>query len=226
MFKVKSPDNLVWNLEEPPESYRVKPQDRLSIDIYTGKGERLIDPDRLLIENQQQIREREEPVYLVQPNGDVDLPMVGTVNLLNFTLFQASELLEKEYSKYYKDPYVLVKFINKRVVVLGATGGQVIPLENDNVRVSEILAMAGGLENESYANNIRLIRNDQVRLIDLSTVEGYKKNNVVVEPGDIIYVEPVRRPFNEFLKDNSSIIGIFSSIVSLIAVVISLNNSN
>lgn len=224
MYEVESPQNLVSELDPPPESYKIKPQDRLAIDIFTGKGERLIDPDHLLTENQQRLRERKDPDYLVQPNGLIDLPMVGTVAISGLTLFEASKLLEKEYAQYYKDPYVLIKFINKRVVVLGAMGGQVINLENDQVRISEVLAMAGGLENKSNAHNIRLIRNENVRLIDLSTIEAYQKNNVVVEPGDIIYVEPVRRPVNEFIRENYSIVGIFSSVISLVAVIISLNN--
>ncbi|MGK7391856.1 MAG: polysaccharide biosynthesis/export family protein [Candidatus Cyclobacteriaceae bacterium M2_1C_046] len=224
MYEVKSPENLVSELDPPAPSYQIKPQDRLSIDIFTGKGERLIDPDRILIENRQQVREREDPAYLVQPDGSVDLPMVGVVQLSGLTLFEASKILEKEYAQYYKDPFVLINFINKRVVVLGAVGGQVLNLENDQVRISEVLAMAGGLENRSSAYNIRLIRNENVKLIDLSTVEAFQKNNVVVEPGDIIYVEPIRRPVNEFLRENYSIFGIFSSVISLVAVIISLNN--
>lgn len=224
MFEVKSSENVTSTLKEPSTNYIIKPYDQLNINIFSSGGERLIDPDRLLVENQQQVREREDPIYIVQDNGHVDLPMIGTIKLAGLNLFQASNFLENEYEKYYKDPYVLIKFLNKRVTVLGAMGGHILNLENDQVHISEVLAMAGGLERNANASNIRLIRNDEVILIDLTTIEAYKKNNVVVEPGDIIYVEPVRRPVNEFFRENYSIVGFFSGIISLIAIIVSVNN--
>jgi polysaccharide export outer membrane protein len=98
------------------------------------------------------------------------------------------------------------------VIVLGAQGGQVLPLPNQNINLTEVLAMAKGLPNDSKAHNIRILRNDQVFIVDMSTIEGFKAGNLLIQPGDIVYVEPVRRPVSEGLRDYA---GVFSLLVSL-----------
>jgi polysaccharide biosynthesis/export protein len=55
------------------------------------------------------------------------------------------------------------------------------------------LAKAGGIQ-DGKAHRIKLIRGDlknpQVYLIDLSTIEGMTKANLTLQANDIIYVEP------------------------------------
>ena len=84
--------------------------------------------------------------------------------------------------------------------------------------------MAGGFNNDASGKNIRLIRGDlsnpQVQVIDLSTIEGMAKANLEIQPNDIIYVEPVRRPFAESLKD---IVPVLSLLTSVLALVIALD---
>ena len=97
-----------------------------------------------------------------------------------------------------------------------------IPLANQNVTLAEILALSKGLDNFSKANNIRVVRSDRVFLVDLSTVAGFQAGNMIVEPGDIIYVEPVRRPVAEATRDYASLLSLFISTLSLIIVIRSL----
>ena len=104
------------------------------------------------------------------------------------------------------------------MIVLGAVGGQVIPLINNNVTLAEILAQSKGLANDAKANNIRVMRGDKVFLVDFSTITGFKSGNLIIEPGDIIYVEPVRRPFAEAFRDYGVVATIIISITSLIIV--------
>jgi polysaccharide export outer membrane protein len=128
--------------------------------------------------------------------------MIGEMKLDGLTLRQAEEMVQKEYSKFFKEPFVKMSYVNKRVIVLGAPGGQVIPLTNQNVSVVEVLALAKGVDNFTKVHNIRLIRGEHVYQMDFSTIQGYQEGNMIVEPGDIVYVEPIRRPFSEALRDN------------------------
>ncbi|MEX2234855.1 MAG: polysaccharide export protein EpsE, partial [Cyclobacteriaceae bacterium] len=139
------------------------------------------------------------------------------------TIQQAEEMLEKAYEKFYKDAYVLLQFNNKRVIVLGAPGGQVIPLNQENMRLTEVLALAKGLPADARANNIRVIRQDKVFIADLSTFEGYQNHNLVMQPGDIVYVEPVRKPFIEGLRDYSPVINIVTGLATLIFIIYQVN---
>jgi len=62
------------------------------------------------------------------------------------------------------------------------------------------------------------MRKEQVFLIDLSTIDGYKNSNLLIEPGDIIYIEPVRRPVSEAFRDYAGIISLAVSLYVLIIV--------
>src|SRR5690606_27831370 len=156
--------------------------------------------------------------YLVDMNGVVKLPMLDELKLEGLTIRQAEAILQKEYSKYYTNPFVILQYANKRVIVLGATGGQVIPLLNENTPLVEVLALATGLNNDSKAHNIRVIRGDQVIIADLSTFEGYKKSNLIMQPGGIVYVEPIRRPASEALRDYGPLVSIITSLTTLVVV--------
>jgi polysaccharide biosynthesis/export protein len=103
--------------------------------------------------------------------------------------------------------------------VLGAPGGMVIPLVNEGVRLVEVLALAKGIEKNGKAHNIRVLRGDQVFVADLSTFEGYQQNNMVVESGDIIYVEPVRKPFSEGVQEYGPTLSLIATLVTLVIVI-------
>lgn len=226
MYKSDDDDALLEAATLPKISnYTIEPNDRIELKVYTKKGEFLIDPEFKLIEGQipNNTNIRPDLPYLVNYDGTSDLPMVGRINLSGLTLMEAQEELVKKYREFYVDPFVWIQFANKRVTLLGAYGNQVVPLLNENTRIAEVLASAGPVEREAKAYNIRLMRKDKMYKIDFSSVEVAYSNNVVVAPGDVIYVEPVRRPFTEFIRDNGPIISVVASLTSVVAVLISVN---
>jgi len=191
----------------------------------------LIDPNNELSKgNQSSFRqdERLNPDYLVQEDGFVKLPIIEPVKLGGLTLKEAEEVLEEEYSKFYKDVFTLIRYNNKRVFVLGGPGGQVIPLLNENTNLLEVLSLAGGMVKDSKATNIRLLRGDlnnpEVFVIDLSTVEGMQMSLIPVEPDDVIYVEPVVRAVSESVRDLTPVLSLITSTLVLIILVVDIVN--
>jgi len=209
---------------EAESNYKIRKNDFLSIEVFTNKGEMILDPTNELQGNFRQGNGQRIPNYLVQDDGTVKLPILGFVQLEGLTLNEAGNFLDLEYSKFYKDAFVIAKYTNKRVTVLGALGGYVIPLVNENTSLLEVLALAGGLTKDSKAHNIRLVRGElndpEVYLIDFSTVEGMKQSLVPVQPGDVIYVEPVRRVVSESLKDITPVLAILTSTLTLIILIL------
>ncbi len=234
MFKV-DPDGAVAvdsmlrkSKNEADLNFVISKNDYISIKVYTHNGERIIDPDYELMKNtQMSTMQQQELRYLVRQNGKVFLPMVGDLKIEGYTIRQADSIFSKEYGKYYLDVYVNTKIVNKRIVVLGALGGKVIPLENDNISVIEAIALYGGVNTDSRAKNIRLIRGDlkepEVRVIDLSTIQGMKKASLDVEPNDIIYIEPVKRNMPQFLQDIFPILSVATSIITTVLLIANLN---
>ncbi len=228
MFKsteTVSAEKLKKEMLGAEKNYQIAKNDRLSIQVYSNGGERLIDtnPELSKVVQNNQSTVQNESTYLIDLNGLIKLPLVNEIMLEGLTLKQAEEVLQKEYAKFFKDPFVQLSFANKRVIVLGALGGQVIPLINENITLVEVLGLAKGLDNTSKAQNIRLIRGEKVYAVDFSTIDGFRNGNMLIQSGDVVYVETVRRPFSEALRDYSGIISMLVALTTLIAVVNSVN---
>ncbi|MBF9238458.1 polysaccharide biosynthesis/export family protein [Hymenobacter sp. BT683] len=244
-------------------NYVIQPNDFLEVRVNTNRGERILDPNGELQFGQPGggLPSRSSAIpstggggtsgstgrgagpatggseFLVQADGTVVLPMVNRVRISGLTLLEADSMLALRYNEFYKESFVSTRVTNNRVVVMGATGGQVIPLNNDNMNLLEVLALAGGIDggrntggggnsgggasnyrNGGKANDIRIIRGDlknpRVQQIDLSTLDGMRRANLQVEPNDVIYVEPIRRPFLDALADLSPIITLSTLLLS------------
>nr|WKN38314.1 polysaccharide biosynthesis/export family protein [Tunicatimonas sp. TK19036] len=214
-------------VEEANRNYTIQPNDYLELQVYTNDGELLIDPNREIAREvgmmNQNSQMRQQPRYLVQGSGIVELPLIGEIEIVGYTLQEASNLLEERFAEFYEDTYITLSYTNKRVIVLGSVGGQVIPLANENTSLIEILALAGGVDVNSRTDNIRLIRGNlddpEVRIIDLSTIDGMKKASLKVLPGDIIYVQPVQRITSEAVRDISPIFSLITSTLTLILLI-------
>ena len=233
MFQLETEEDLSFlssDVSVAEKNYIIQPNDLLELRVYTNKGERIIDPNNELQIQQGQNRQQgqQNPEFLVLDDGTVKFPMVGSVKIEGMRINEAEEYLEKKYENFYVKPFVRLKYLNKRVIVLGAPGGQVIPLESENMSVVEIVALAGGIDQTGKAANLRLIRGDlhnpEVYLIDLSTITGMKSSMMDALPGDIIYIEPHRKIATEATKDFMTYFSIIVNAITLVTLVIALTN--
>jgi protein involved in polysaccharide export with SLBB domain len=174
---------------------------------------------------------------LVQANGMVAMPVIGEARLSGLTLHQADSTLQVLYGTYYIAPFVQTRVTNNRVIILGSPGGIVVSLANDNMNLLEVLALAGGIDGNGSGtaglyryggktSSLRIIRGDlknpQIEQIDLSTIAGMRRANLQMEPNDIIYIEPVRRPFLEGLSDATPALSALGTVLGSISVAVSL----
>ena len=229
MFKIDENEDLSYLSSEISvieKNYIIQPNDMLEIRVYTNKGERMIDPNYELRSQQgaQGRNVENNTEFLVLDDGTVKFPMIGPVHLEGMKINEAEEYLEKKYDEYYKDSFVRLNYINKRIIVLGATGVQVIPLQNENTSIIEVVALAGGIDEGGKAHNLRLIRGDlhnpEVFLIDLSTVKGTRTSMMDAMPGDILYIEPTRKIVTEAVRDFMTIFAVFVNAITLYFLII------
>jgi polysaccharide export outer membrane protein len=224
MFKIPEEAVIKQQAEEVQRNYVIQVNDYLKLAVYTNNGERIIDPDLELYKDMpvQTGNIKPDPSYLVDINGFVKFPKLGELSLKGLTIREAEAMLQNEYDTFYTDPFVTLQYINKRVILLGSPGGAVVPLMNENVTLIEIIALGKGIDNLGKAHNIRVLRGDEFYLVDLSTIDGYRKGNMIMQHGDIVYIEPVRRPVSEAARDYGPILSLGLSITTLIIVLIGL----
>lgn len=181
------------------QEYRIAPNDELEINVLTNNGEKMIDPVGGSATGSQL-------KYMVEFDGQVKLPILNRTMIAGKTIIEAEKMLEKEFSAYFNNPYVQIKVSNTRVTIF--PGGDeskpmVYILKNSNTTLFEALADIGGIQ-DGKAHKIKLIRGDlrnpEVYLIDLSTVRGMTKANLVLQANDIIYVEPRGRVPQKLLE--------------------------
>ena len=218
---------------EVQENYRLKAGDVFQIQVSGNNGEMIIDPDNLMrmeLGMMNNTRMGQQPIqYTIQSNNLVKLPVIGEQNITNMSINEANIYLGEVYSDYYSSAFVNITLQNRRVVVFGASGGQVIDLENESMNLLEVLAISKEVNNRTYADNIRLIRGDlnnpNVQVIDLTTVEGMKAANLAMRPNDIVYVEPKKTLFSQAFSQNVlPIISAFNAV--LLTYGLFFNNSN
>jgi polysaccharide export outer membrane protein len=98
-----------------------------------------------------------------------------------------------------------------------------VPLQNEHTNVLEVLALAGGIQQGAKVESIKLVRGGlnepQIYNIDLSTISGMQQSGMIVEPDDIIYLEPWRRPFRQTIQDVAPVISLITSATTLVFVI-------
>jgi polysaccharide export outer membrane protein len=172
--------------------YIMQIEDRLEMNIYSNGGYRLVD---VTTSAMGQANNEEDVPYYIDERGDVKLPVIGDFHIAGMSVKEAERKLEELYSKYYKDPFVLIKVTSRRAYVFQNDDGKgvVIQLVNDHTTLFEALALAGGLSEYSKAYSIKIVRGDphnpKIFKVDLSTVEGLKTSELQVYPNDIIYID-------------------------------------
>ena len=204
-FDVPSEDTVNNNLT-------ISPNDRVLFRLFSNEGARLI----VILPNF---------TYTVQPDGYLELPEVGLVYLAGMNIQDAQLKLEELYSEFYKKPFAILEIVNNRAIVFNGNGGtaRVIDLTNQNITVIEALALAGGITQRGDASQIKLIRRFddkpyEVYMMDLSTIEGIKYANMVVQANDVIYVEPVPEIAAEVFRDISPFVSIVSGVALIYAI--------
>lgn len=170
--------------------------------------------------------------YTVDNDGYVSLPAVGRVNVAGCTMSEAGQRIEKSIidSNLIKDPKVTVLLLNARVAVLGAVKApQVVSLTSERNTILDVLSRCGDIGDTGLRQKISLYREENGERkkysIDLTDCDVFQNPAYYVQQNDMIYVEPNKSQsvrssaFYTFLNAGSSIIGVISTIVSIVVLV-------
>lgn len=133
--------------------------------------------------------------YLVDYEGNVDLPIVGKIHFAGKTQIEMVNKLKEVYEEYLNNPTVIIQVVNYRVTVLGDVrrpGAFNIPYEK--ISIIEILGIAGDLNITANRKNVLVVRDtDGVKTeyrIDLTSKEVFNSPVYFLEQNDVVYVEP------------------------------------
>ncbi len=172
-------------------SYVLSPEDQLSVHV--------IDLDDL----------SDKPVR-IDPNGFIDLPLVGTIHAAGMTVEQLRSVLVKKLTKYITAPRIninVLEYHSRPVSVLGAVNSPGVHQLQGPKRLLEVISLAGGWRSEAGPRlvitrqmkqgvlplpNAHVDASGQFSVAEVSTdglVAGQNPaENILIKPNDVISV--------------------------------------
>ena len=136
--------------------------------------------------------------YIIGPNGNIDLPFVGKINVLNLTLNDTKKKLASVLKRYYKNydlQLTIEEFNSSKVYILGAVKNQItIDLNQKPIKLIDAAIQANYDPNstgKNYGNKGLLRRDNKVYKIDINNI--FKsidyKDNFYLKKDDVIFVD-------------------------------------
>ena len=161
--------------------------------------------------------------YKVRTDSTIKVPLIGRIKVAGLSLDEVERKIELKLVNQFNSPFVICRISNRRVYLFqGGYNSSIVQLQNENTTLFEILAGSGGIYGEGNASRIKLIRGDlknpDIYLVDLSTIDGMKTANLNLMAGDIIYIDPFINYAARISSDVGSIFGFLSTILLVYSV--------
>ncbi len=165
--------------------------------------------------------------YLVNRNGEIDLPILGKLSVKSMTKEEVKSLLLGKLKKYLKNPVVNVRLLNFRVTVSGEVNFPgTFNIYNDRITLAEILTMAGDLTPYADRTHVMVEREKDGKRtyskVDISSNQFFKSKYFYLKQNDFIYVRPIEEKRGAVADNSNKILPFVSAFVSIAALLISV----
>jgi polysaccharide export outer membrane protein len=149
--------------------------------------------------------------YYIQPNGLLNLPLIGVIETKSKDFKEIRSEIEARYDSLYKEPHLSVNALY-RINILGAVEKPGFYYVSDYEKFTAILAFAGGTTENADIEDIKLIRNNKQIDIDVETIikEGSTVTDFGLQSGDQVFV-PI-----SWWSQNSVMVTVIISVTALI----------
>ena len=98
--------------------------------------------------------------YLVDQEGNIEIPVLGKIHAAGMTRLKLQDHIKNMLvaGGYINDPYVMVRFRNFKIFVLGSNGGKAITIPEERCTFLQALALAGDLNIYTDRTKIMVVR--------------------------------------------------------------------
>ena len=136
--------------------------------------------------------------YIISPDGNIDLPFVGKINVEDLTLTETKKKLILVLKKYYKNYDLQIKieeFNSSKVYILGAVKNQLtINLNQKPIKLIDAAIQANYNPNsadKNYGNKGLLRRDNQVYKVNINNIFQSldTKENFYLKKNDVLFVD-------------------------------------
>jgi polysaccharide export outer membrane protein len=212
---------------------KVAPYDELSINISSPSSPELATPFNNSSAIGGSYNQGYRQGYLVDVNGNIDMPFLGRLHVAGLTRLQLQDTLAHMLRNdgYISDPFVNVRFSNFKIFFLGSNRASVINIPNESCTFLQAIAMMGGLDNYTRRDRIAVMREVDghmvMRYLDPRSSDVFNDPFFMLQQNDFIIVdnfttETLWSETNKWI----GIVSMMSSIASLAVTVMLYLKSN
>jgi polysaccharide biosynthesis/export protein len=188
----------------PSTEYKIQVNDNLYVSIVTANAEMneiynpaTIGSQRAINNIWQNLPGQFIQGYLVETDGTVNLPALGKVPVAGLTIRESEAKIKTKAQEYLKDVTAKVRLLNYKITVVGeVTNPGVYYNYNYEFTVFDALSSAGGIKNTSKLDKVLVLRRTksgtQEYLINLQSSSALKSPGYLLEPNDVVVVQPSR----------------------------------
>lgn len=136
--------------------------------------------------------------FEVQPDGKVNLPAIGKVEVAGLSRREATAKIEAIYKeKLLPDPIIELSIVNLKVTLLGEFSKQGnFLLERDNTTLIDIIGEAGGITKTADPKTLKIIRGDrskpEIIYVNLNDINSLASKKLVLQNDDIIVLQTTK----------------------------------
>ena len=226
-------EELKSAVDESKTQLEIQPNDLLTITVSAANIE-AVQPFNLPVTSAPRLGQpgsiggsMELQSYLVDSDGNIEFPVLGTVHVAGLTRQQLTEKLKKEIAAYVQDPIVNIKLINFQVTVLGEVnqpGTYTVP--DERLSLIKAIGLAGDLTIYGRRDNVMILRETgdtkEYKYVDLTQSDFLNSPYYYLQQNDVVYVEPNSAQMQgaSYNRNASVYISIASVLISLIIVII------
>ena len=202
---------------------RIMPKDLINIRVNTSDQDAAKPFNLNLNEGTTANQQGRIYGYLVDNNGNINFPMVGSLHVEGLTTRECENLILSKVRPYMaanENPIVTVRLASYHVTIIGETGSRIVPVSTEKMSIVEAIASAGDLTMYGRRDNILLIREDKTgqkstHRLDISSAEILNSPYYYLQQNDIIYIEPNKsRISRQTLNNNTWFLSTITSVIS------------
>ena len=168
--------------------------------------------------------------YLVDQEGDIQMPGLGKMRVAGLTKGQLDTLLLSQLKAKLQNPYVIIRMVSYKITLIGeVTKPGVFTIPNERVSLLEAIALAGDLTPYGRRENVLVIReiNGERTFgrLDLKSPDILGSPFFYLQPNDVVYVDvnKTKASLNDQVVVRNIVLA--TSIISVLAVVVSLSRN-
>lgn len=137
----------------------------------------------------------QQQTYLIDSEGQIEIPLLGKVKLGGLTREQGIALIKNKLAQgFIKDPHINIRITNFKISILGdvqAPGNYVIP--NERITIIDAIGLAGDLNISGNRENILVIREENEKKIkyrvNLLSNKTFSSPVFYLQQNDVVIVE-------------------------------------